>query len=374
MAVTRIHVKKKNIDWAFNETDLNEESKKRFEDKNKWLQDKNKNYLNPTIKQLGDFANRLHIPFGNLLLDKIPEPENIQLAFRTKKNAPAHVSLNVRAIIYEMQRKQAWFKEESGYATSRLDNLIGAAALEQNTVRDVLNKIRSFVSLRHFKSARELFNDLRDQIAYNGVLVMQKGGVGLGTNRPLSIEEMRAFVLLDDYAPLIFLNQKDSYTARVFSLIHEFVHILRGTDELFINVDNTLEEERFINEAVACFLMPETKFKELFKAHELNINSIASYFNVSPFAAAVRAKNLELMKDITQYSLFDMEPKPAKKGGGGNSYNTALSLNDKRYTFALVNTQIEESLPPTKAASLLGISTKMLEKTITIFNEREVEL
>lgn len=371
MVSTRIKVKKKNIDWAFKETDLNEEQQEYVKRKNSWLNEENKNYLNPTVKQLGSFANKLHIPFGNLLLEKIPEPENIQLAFRTQKNAPAQVSLNVRAIIYEMQRKQAWFKEESGYVHDKL-NLVGSVAGNQYTEKDVLNKVKQVLKLNHFSNARELFNNLRMQIAYQGILVMQKGGVGLGTNRPLNVEEMRAFVLLDDSVPLIFLNQKDSHTARLFSLIHEFVHILRGTDELFINVDHTLEEERLINQVVAGFLMPESTFEQMFT--ERKLIGVAKYFNVSPFAAAVRAKDLKLMDDISQFSFFDMEPPTHKKNGGGDPYNTALSLNDTRYTSALVNSQREGTLPPTKAASLLGISTKMLEKTIKLFNEREVGL
>lgn len=371
MVITRVQVQQKNIDWAFKETDLREDKKTKIQDELNWLQNTNKNHLNPTIKQLGSFATRLHVPFGNLLLDKIPETESIQLAFRTKENVPAEVSLNVRAIIYEMQRKQAWFKEESGYADKKL-GLIGIAKGEHCTISDVVLKMKEFLKLNHFKTARELFNDLRNQLAYHGILVMQKGGVGLGTNRPLDVEQVRAFVLLDDYAPLIFINQKDSFTARIFSLVHEFVHILRGTDELFRNVDETLEEERFINKAVAQFLMPKDDFEKVFDT--LGINKVARYFNVSPFSAAIRAKNLKLMDDIMNYSVFDMEPELSKKNSGGNSYNTALSLNDNRFMSALVNSQMNGTLPPTKAASLLGISTKMLGKTISIFNEREVGL
>lgn len=90
---------------------------------------------------------------------------------------------------------------------------------------------------------------------------MQKGGAGLGTNRPLEVNELRAFVLLDDYAPLIFINQKDSYTARIFSLIHEFIHILHGTDELLSGNDCRIVEERHINKVVAAFLKPPSEFR-----------------------------------------------------------------------------------------------------------------
>ena len=34
------------------------------------------------------------------------------------------------------------------------------------------------------------------------------------------------FTLIDAYAPLIFINAADSESGRVFSLLHEFVHIV----------------------------------------------------------------------------------------------------------------------------------------------------
>lgn len=371
LVLTRVEVQQKNIDWAFGKTDLSQAKQDQLRATFNWLQESDRNYLNPTVKQLGNCASRMHVPFGNLLLRKIPETEPIQLAFRTKANVPAQVSLNTRAVIYEMLRKQAWFKTESGYAASEL-SLIGVAASPRYSVDDVVTKVRSLLTLRHFGSARELFNDLRMQIARHKILVMQKGGAGLGTNRPLQVEEVRAFVLLDGYAPLIFLNQKDSYTARVFSLLHEFVHILRGTDELFATINHTLKEERFINAVTASFLMPAEEFVTEFRASK--IKHVATHFNVSPFAVAIRARHLGLISDDLNLSELDLESTASHKSVGGNPYYTALSFNDNRYMTALVRSQENGTLPPTKAAALLGVSTKMLDKTIRIFNEREVRL
>ncbi|MBU7449717.1 ImmA/IrrE family metallo-endopeptidase [Lactiplantibacillus pentosus] len=360
MVLTRVEVQQKNIDWAFGETDLSQAKQDQLRATFNWLQESDRNYLNPTVKQLGNFASRMHVPFGNLLLRKIPETEPIQLAFRTKANVPAQVSLNTRAVIYEMLRKQAWFKTESGYADSEL-SLIGVAASPRYSVDDVVTKVGSLLTLRHFGSARELFNDLRMQIARHKILVMQKGGPGLGTNRPLQVEEVRAFVLLDGYAPLIFLNQKDSYMTRVFSLIHEFIHILRGTDELFATINHTLKEERFINEVTASFLMPAEEFVTEFRASGIR-------------EVAIRARHLGLISDDLNLSELDLESTASHKSVGGNPYYTALSFNDNRYMTALVKSQENGTLPPTKAAALLGVSTKMLDKTIRIFNEREVRL
>lgn len=366
MTVTRVTIRESLKRWAFETTDLDDSTLANIVEKNKWLQKTSSIYLQPTVKQLGGFASRLHVSFGSLLLDNPPKAEDIRLAFRTRKNAPANVSLNVRDIIYEMKRKQAWFKEESGMANQKL-SLIGCANGMNN--KETLNTLENLLKLNYFKSARELYNDLRDQLALLGVLNMQKGGAGLGTQRPLAISEMRAFVLLDDFAPLIFINQKDSYTARIFSLVHEFVHILHGSDELLSTMQEDIAEERNINKVVSAFLMPKDKFNNLYDNYD--IIKIAQYFNVSPYAAAIRAQQIGLIKTIDEVEL-PTEPATQKKSSGGNSYFNALRLNDKRYMNALIAAQEKGNLQPTQAASLIGISYKMLDKTVDTFNEREV--
>lgn len=362
----RFKVKKELIEWAFNITDISTETASKIYKSEKWLEPGFKNYLNPTVKQLGAFAAKVHVPFGRLLQQQVPEPEDIRLAFRTVENAPAKVSLNVQEIIHEMQKKQAWFSSESGFAKERL-NFISIA--KDASLEETVEALLDYLHLPKVDSARELFNSLRNQISRQGVLVMQKGGVGLGNNRPIDVKELRAFVILDDHAPLIFVNQKDSYTARVFSLVHEFVHILRGSDELLSANVRVVAEERLINQVTAEFLMPELDFKTRFDAD--NVAKVARYFNVSVYAAFVRAQQLGIIQNIDLRQIGVAEPKIKKESTGGNPYNTALSLNDRRYMLAIIDAQKNGTLLPTKTASLIGISLKMLSKTIDMFNERE---
>jgi Zn-dependent peptidase ImmA (M78 family) len=363
MAITRVQIKELLKEWAFATTDLHDEAISGIIQNNKWLQPTYKFYLQPTVKQLGNFAQKLHIPFGSLLLTEPPKQEDIRLAFRTQENAPAQVSLTVRDVIYEMKRKQAWFKEESGL-TQKL-SLIGSAKGMDND--QTLNAVKDLLVLKYFSTARDLYDGLRDQLAHLGILNMQKGGAGISTRRPLDVKELRAFVLLDDYAPLIFINQKDSYTTRIFSLIHEFVHILDGSDELLSGKDKDIVEERNINKVVAAFLMPEQAFKRIFDPDKPI--KTAHHFDTSPEATAIRAQQLGLVQNADDLA-FPPIP-PDVKRDGGNSYNNALSLNDKRFMNTLIAAQERGSVQPTQAASLIGISYKMLDRTVETFNERE---
>jgi len=61
-----------------------------------------------------------------------------------------------------------------------------------------------------------------------------QNGIALGnTHRPLDLNEFRAFTLIDEYAPLIFINSKDSNNGKTFSLLHELVHIFYGRNSLY---------------------------------------------------------------------------------------------------------------------------------------------
>lgn len=363
MNTVRVNVNPNVINWAIEITDV-AMSYQQLATRYKWLNEDSKNHLNPTVKQLGDFSKKLHVPFAPLLMTEPPKQSDIRLAFRTQKNAPANVSLTVRDIIYEMQRKQAWYKEDSGLGLRRLD-FIGS--VNESTEEVTLQKLNSLISIKKFSSASELYKFIRMQLANHGVLNMQKGGAGLGNNRPLDVIEMRAFVLLDDYAPLIFINQKDSYTARIFSLVHEFIHLLRGSDELLQGSNHDWQEERLINHVTSSFLMPRKQFIEVISRKD--IIGTARYFCVSPEAARIRAKQLKLIEKIEDIRLPE-QPIP-KKGKGGNPYNNALSYNDNRFMSVLVEAQYQGKVQPTKAASLMGISTKMLDETVKRFNDRE---
>src|SRR5699024_2772741 len=86
--------------------------------------------------------------------------------------------------------------------------------------------------LNPFKFFRRKFNEI-------GILILVNGIVGQNTHRTLDIEEFRAFTLMDDYAPAIFINTNDTKNGQVFSLLHEFAHLLYGKEEIY-NAGNEL--------------------------------------------------------------------------------------------------------------------------------------
>ena len=124
--------------------------------------------------------------------------------------------------------------------------------------------------------------------------MFSNGVVGLNNHRPLDPEEFRGFVLCDDFAPVIFVNDADTKSARIFTLAHEVVHVWLGTDGVF-NLDKLMPAkdavERFCNQVAAEFLIPAyklTKRWEEASATDKPFHTIARWFKVSPLVAAPR--------------------------------------------------------------------------------------
>ncbi len=100
-----------------------------------------------------------------------------------------------------------------------------------------------------------------------GIVIMLNGIVGANTHRGLSIDEFRAFTLIDDFAPLIFINATDSKAGLLFSLIHEFVHIGIGANSLF---NAGPADTNFVDALRSLFdkVLPQIRQLTPHKAHE----------------------------------------------------------------------------------------------------------
>jgi Zn-dependent peptidase ImmA (M78 family) len=210
---------------------------------------------------------------------------------------------------------------------------------------------------------------LRNQIEKTGVIVMMNGIVGQNTHRILNLKEFRAFALMDLYAPLIFINRQDSYTGMIFSLIHEFIHLLLDNDDIILN--ESYEEknniERTINSYVAEFLMPTHYLKTVWKKDYdaiKQIGDISRTLNVSQSALVIKLCELSLVNDKIVNQIFAITNTNVmhKKSKGGNYYSTLSSRISNSFSQAVINQTESGSLRYTDAYRLLGINGKTYQQ------------
>ena len=108
---------------------------------------------------------------------------------------------------------------------------------------------------------RIAFGVWREKLESLGVLVFQT------TTVPL--DQMRGFSLYHDPLPIIAVNRKDTYTARIFTLMHEMVHLMLRTESLCDMRDEggRIDEpdyniEIFCNSIAASALVPSSSLLE----------------------------------------------------------------------------------------------------------------
>ena len=324
---------------------------------NKWINGVTK----PTFNQIEDVSKKTHIPFGYFFLKKPPEDELSLIHCRTinstKMKNPSRNLIDTINIMSNAQEWMAEYNEDEGLDplpfVGRFKNTDDPSIIAED-IRNELNiEVDWFKNVKH---AEESFKYLKNRISDLGILVMQNGIVGNSTNRPLNIEEFRAFTLINEYAPLIFINSKDEKHAKVFSLVHELSHIWLGEDDLFNDNDfgefEVSKTEQICNAVAADILTPSSIFVEKWNqsgdTEDTNISDIAKYFKCSKSVILRRAlthnfiskRNYDNLTNNLKKERKDLDllkKGKFKKSGGGNLYNSNASRWDNNFIFALDN-------------------------------------
>ena len=218
----------------------------------------------------------------------------------------------------------------------------------------IVDKIRADLELDKawFEKCNNIpnaFNYMRGLLEENGIVVMMNGIVNKNTHRALNVEEFRAFTLVNEWAPLIFINAADSQGARLFSLFHEIVHIWLGEDDFYNDMrsspDNMKQIEFICNAAAGELMVPQkiflykwnqTAVEDLFQ----RIKTISKYFLCSEIVIARKAlDNKKITKSaydqIVEKALNAYKAARENKESGGNYYNTMTSRLDRCFIRAL---------------------------------------
>ena len=337
-----------------------------------------------TFDQVDDLARHTHTPVGYLYLAESPDDSLPIADFRTRGGAlPQRPSPNLLDTVYQMQRRQAWMRDELIDQEALPLEFVGAFRLS-SPPRQVAAAMGEALQLSGSWAAVEgswtnALRTLRDRIESAGVLVVFNGVVGNNTHRKLDVDEFQGFALVDEYAPLIFVNNADYKTAQIFTLAHELSHIFVGESGLskFESLGPTGHvTEGACNEIAAEFLVPIDELHSRWITASQSgdpYQYLAKHFKVSTVVAARRALDSEL---ITREAFFEYyhENKARSWGGtqdgdkksGGDFWNNQLWRVGARFGIAVSRAVTEGRLSYTDAYGLTGLKgdtfSKMPEK------------
>ena len=372
----RISVNPELLRWAVDRSGL---SLSDFsEPVQEWISGKSQ----PTARKLEDFARKAMVPLGYLFLLRPPQ-ESIGIPdFRTFGDEKRRTfSPNLRDVVTDIQRRQVWMRDYLVDGGNEPLDFVGTLKSKTEVVQ-AADQIRGRLGLQsNWQLSQPTWESalttLRRAMESIGIFVCVTNQVGLNTRRSLNHEEFRGFVLIDEYAPWVFVNSNDTKSAQMFTLAHEMVHVWLGKPGLFnlerfeVADDNN---ERFCNRVAAEFLIPKERFSAHWERSEsLSVQercaAIAKAFKVSPLVAGRRALELEYIRSKTFYEFYQQEMekwaelKKTKREKPAPVFwqQQELRLGD-RFGYAVAHAYSERRLLPSEAQDLTGFSRETFSK------------
>jgi Zn-dependent peptidase ImmA (M78 family)/DNA-binding XRE family transcriptional regulator len=259
--------------------------------------------VRPTLRQAQALAKMYHRPFGVFFLPQPPVLPPLASEYRRLPDVrPGVESPELRLAIRVMSLRREAALDLAGQlgvpiAPFPLEGHLseGAEALGAR-VRAVLSVSmeeqfrweNDWQALRHWRTAVESV----------GVLVFQFPKVDL--------KETRGFSLLEFPLPAIGINSKEtSPSARLFTLIHEFIHLALATgreEQVALRESRSEDEwqeiERFAEETASAVLIPEATLSPMLaRVSHLPerwtveaVSTMARKFKVTPLAMATRLR------------------------------------------------------------------------------------
>ena len=214
------------------------------------------------------------------------------------------------------------------------------------------------------KDKYRAFKMWRNSIDNEGILIFQL---------PMELDELRGFTIIDTTPYTIVINSSDDIGARIFTLLHEYGHILLRepalcTPEEPTNERHGAEVEAWCNRFAAAFLLPSEEISADFNRTELEqYGKIANRYKVSKYALLTRLVSLKLISDM-QYmeetNKLKIKEKTQKESGGigETSADRARREMGEGFVSLVIENSHKGLITYSKALDYLDIKTKGLQE------------
>lgn len=383
MPKVKVNICPEIINWALSQTQKEILGDKLMNNITKWLD----GTKTPTFNQIEDFSKKTHIPLGYFFLQTPPVEQINLLEYRTVDSSQlANPSRNLIDIIYEMENIQDWMKayrQDLGFDRLSVVGCVSGA----HTVDSIVNQIRRDLELddtwyERRSDAVDSFNHVREQLELCGVIVMMNGIVGQNTHRTLDVDEFRAFAMVDDWAPLIFINAADSNGARLFSILHEVAHIWLGKNDLFNDrqsrISGVSNTEVICNAVAGELIAPKNVFTSKWDTYDMDtfqkITELSKYFRCGQTVIARKAidckkidQNVYNQVVKTAIENYKQMKENKQNNTGGNYYHTMKSRLDGCFVRALCESIHMGRTTYTEAYRLTNTNRKTFSKVAQRF-------
>lgn len=331
----------------------------------------------PTLRQLKELSKAYKRPLAAFFLSQpLPEPP----LPKDYRMLPDKKDVFDRKTVYQIRRARSL--QEIGSELSinikyPTESAIRRASLNDDPER-LASEYRKVFELtmerqRKYKNPYELFHHLRDRFEDMNILVFQFS---------MPVEDARGFALTDRTPNIIVINTKDSMEARLFTLMHEFGHILLG--ETVIDIPYICSEpqsriEQWCNIFSSGFLLPKELAIEVFRTEErtltgtATLNSLKYRYKVSKAMLLYNMLKLDFITQIEYENVLERskpqipegkEEDKESQGGGISQDKRCLSEMGNKFISLVANNYDRNHITYTDVLSYLSIKSKNFEKVL----------
>lgn len=331
----------------------------------------------PTLKQLKKLSLSFKRPLASFFLSEPREQKPLPKDYRFLPNKQNVFDKKTILAIRKSRNLQDIGMELSLNLKNETNPKIEKANLTDNP-DTIAARYRELFDLtwekqKKFGDAYKLFNYLRDVLENTNILVFQFS---------MPIEDARGFALVDESPAIIVVNSKDSITARLFTLMHEFGHVLlRETviDMPEVSVAVRDDIEIWCNAFSSSFLLPTQTARDLFQEnrHQLTdtetLNTLSKKYKVSKAALLLKMLNLNYISRLEFESVLDRyvpvksekRPESKTKRAGVSSDKKCLSEVGTKFVSLVANNFDKKLITYTDALSYLSIKSGNFEKVLS---------
>ncbi len=315
--------------------------------------------VKPTIRQLRSLAKQVKTPVAAFYLKKQPNGLEFPKDYRNKSEEKP-LSVKARLAIRRANHVQKYLSTNKKWAIQPIIEQY-KSTYKTSELSEILRKELGYTaSLRISKDT--LYDLLRNYIESLHILTLEL---------PLPQKELRGFSL-HGKPTIISTAVGDSIAGRIFSILHEFAHIIKhdeGMCQPYEKYDDKTSSEWFCNQFAADFLITEAEFRQhIGKNPDVSddrLKDLADAFKTSREVILIRMihgglsnwnvyqkKRAEWKMEYEKQSKFFNQPNPI---------NRALRENSKNYASEIYEQLHSERITYSEAADYLGVNINYVD-------------
>jgi Zn-dependent peptidase ImmA (M78 family) len=324
----------------------------------------------PTVKQLENFAKKVHIPFGFLFLKQPPKEEIPITFYRSNGQIFESPPLIIRDLVNSVKTKQEWLTDYLRDNNFEELEFIGKLSNFKNIkISKAADLIRKYLdaNIDWYKETNnsQVFRYWIDKFEKNRIFVISTGYVG-HNKRSVDVNICKGFTLIDNMCPFIYINTNNRGGGKIFTLIHELVHIFIGNSMglSYEPIHPSSEPlEKFCDNVASELLVPQILFNDFWKNTKgdnvAKFTKLAGIFHVSKLVIAKKALDSNFIEIADFWSFYNYYTNiPFKQVGGGDYWNSKPYEVSRKF-FNYVDVALNQnSILPSEAYKLTNMKGK----------------